>query len=235
MSQASINYYTEERALLLAVERIEYPKDDKAYEHQVGTWAFTIISKHFSEDYLITPEKTDPLSKKRPDIVIEKFIENDKDSSKPHVVIELKKKGGDSFHKILDQIFTAIIETFHETELYQVFVVAQRGLEIAFFEYHQVGIALEPYGIENYKGFVPILQTHYKLYTRPEDKESRKTLDDMLKRMLDEKKNKMKNLAASNLKSLCVFDIREHGREIDTIFHHMARAKPREFMDTESD
>jgi hypothetical protein len=74
MSQ--IPSYSRERALLLAEERISQPSatfKPTSYEYLVGTWACTMLSKHFEDDFLITPEMFTRGTNKKPDFTIEKY------------------------------------------------------------------------------------------------------------------------------------------------------------------
>ena len=93
MSQ--IPSYSRERALLQAEERISQPSatfKPTCYEYQVGTWACTMLCKHFTDDFLITPERFARGTNKKPDFTLEKFCMEKQDKSKFHVVYELKKQ-----------------------------------------------------------------------------------------------------------------------------------------------
>jgi hypothetical protein len=243
--------------LQYATDMIENPPyssatdDYTAYEHHVGTWATTMIVKHFVDTYLITPEKRDSNTNKKPDITIE-IVEYDQDESglsaittKLHVVCEFKKVKGHVFEKILKQMSDSIYQTADFTGDYEVFAIAQRGLDIGFFEYFNYKSMLDEEGIENFDGFVPItLESDKLIVQKSEDQELRDSVDKLLERMSSEKREKMKRLVhrrvtkqnestteAQKVETLCIFNLKEHEEEIDLIFHHMAHTLPRTCRD----
>lgn len=244
--------------LKLARERIEQPSLSRTnqpipYEHHVGTWAMTMVIRHFQDLYLVTPEKHDSNTNKKPDITIEIYDPEEPDYSRVHAVYELKKKEGDVFEKILDQLKTAIYESADIDQNFEIFALAQRGMEIGFFEYFSYGNLLDGDDIddddviENFRCFVPITLKNNRLVCQsPEDEESREKVDNLLENMSTEKKGKMKHLVdrtvrggniftkeAQKVKTQCVFNLNRHEEEIDFLFNHLATTLPRKIRDDE--
>lgn len=154
---SSVKNFSSLPAMIKVEKNIKYQDDGKSKEHRVGSWCCTMITKVFnSDEWIITPEKSDDNSNRKPDFTIEKFKD---DNLHLHAVVELKKLGGDPFQKILHQVSDAITERTveHEDKL-ETFVIAQRGWSIGFFEYLPYKTLLDEQGIENFSGMVSLTQ-----------------------------------------------------------------------------
>ena len=148
----------------------------------------------------------------------------------------MKRVGGKSFQDILDQILKAIVLTAHKKENFEIFILAQRGMEIGFFEYIQYQPMLDQQNIENYRGFVPItLRSDPLICQHPWHADWRGMLDNMLQDMPAEKRNKMETLAhpvqPKMVETPCIFNLEHHEKEIDFIFRLMAATLPRKLPD----
>ena len=103
------------------------------YEHRVGSWACTALKSYFITNiWIITPEKGDPNSKKRPDLVVEK-VNTVAGKRIPYLIMELKSKTGDRFEDALNQTINEITDTMDMT--LDAYIVIQKGTRIRFFEY----------------------------------------------------------------------------------------------------
>lgn len=227
--------YCGQTSLLFCKERIKNPPSvatkkgyvPKAFEHHVGSWALTMLKSVFQGDqWIITPEKTDQHSNKRPDLVVEK-VTSDTDS-KHHLFMELKAKPpvGDRIEEALAQVVHEIEETLEYT--IEAYVVVQRGTKIAFFEYHNDVSNLDEEDIPHYKGCVSLTQTYILngvnsvvMNNLPDDL-------DLLYHEFDHLRKETDNREEASAYSVpCVFDLDKHEREINFLFHYMANNEPR--------
>jgi hypothetical protein len=227
--------YCDQSSLLFAKKRINNPPTvqnkngllvSTPYEHHVGSWAFTMVSSVFrGPKWIITAEKIDTNSKKRPDIVVEKLNSTDTESEH-YLFMELKAKDGDRFEDALAQVVFEIAETMEDT--IEAYVVVQRGTKIAFFEYHNDVDNLDEEGIYHFKGCVSLTQSYdIRGVNTPVLKDIPNDLD-----YLYHDNSRLKNQTeiraeAASYNTPCVFDLDKHGQEINFLFHHMANHKPR--------
>lgn len=202
------------------------------YEHHVGSWACTMLKNVFTQpNWVITPELHDPNSHKKPDFTIEKPDANS--NLQVHAVYELKKVKGDRMEKALDQVITAIVETVDEKGnrgegAFETFVVVQRGLDIGFFEYHNDVSNLDEEKIPHFRGCVSLTEDY--------------EVGGQMKRVLAAKPNGLKKLYfddehltstdevrddAKDYETDCIFNLEQHAREIEFLFHHIATQNPR--------
>jgi len=211
-----------------AIKRIQYPPEDKDYEHYVASWAFTSIASHFNLSqggWCITPEQSDEETKKRPDIVVEKL---DNGRLRPHLCVELKKRNSRAtFSKALDQLDDSINHRLVRTQrdfdddVLEVFAMVQIGLEVAFFEYYIVESDLDDCGIPHLSGFVPLTYNYI--------------LNDMESNQLDSIPANLKTLTCSykdkdhitEMEIPCIYDITKHQDEVSDVFSTISGFIPR--------
>ncbi len=246
MSQ--IPRYSHERALLLAEERISQPsatekKDFKPtpYEYHVGTWACTMLCKHFADDFLITPEMFVKGTSKKPDFTIEKYCEEEPDKSKYHAVYELKKLDGGYFDKALGQAVSAInqlCDYTNEKGWIEMFVIVQRGMEIGFFEYLSYTSMMDESDITHFKGCVPLTYHHEDLSGNVGAESALEqfiaSLPDTVMPLLyghPGRKSTDSTAEADEIDTPCVFNLETHKYEIDFLFHYIATQSPRKMKD----
>lgn len=241
MSQ--IPSYSRERALLLAQERISQPSatfKPTCYEYHVGTWACTMLSKHFEDDFLITPEMFTRGTNKKPDFTIEKFCEDKEDKSKFHAVYELKKQGGEYLDRALGQAANAISQLCDVDEGWiEMFVIAQRGMEIGFFEYLSYTNMMEDAGITHFKSCVPLTYLHKDLLFGND--EAKSAIEQLSANLPDTvmplvyghpgRKSTESLAEADEIDTACVFNLATHKDEIDFLFHYIATQNPRKMKD----
>jgi hypothetical protein len=244
---SKIPRYSSERALLLAEERINHPSETgkkhfktTSYEYLVGTWACTMLSKHFSDDFLITPEMFVIGTNKKPDFVIEKFCEEEEDRSKLHAVYVLKKKGGDYFDRALVQAANAITQLcdFNEGWI-ETFVIVQRGMEIGFFEFLSYTSMMEQAGITHFKSCVPLTCLHEKLLfgydgAKSEIEQFSAGLPNTVMPLIyghPGRKSTDSMAEADEIDTPCVFNLEIHKYEIEFVFHYIATQSPRSMED----
>ena len=238
--------HSSEPVLLLAQERIIFPSvtsNQKSihYEHQVGTWACTMLAKHFGPHaYLITPEMFIHGTNKKPDFIIEKYCEQERDKSKFNVGYELKKQGGEVFDKAVSQVSNAISQ-LHDIQYgsIEMFVIVQRGRQIAFFDYFSYHSLLEEEGINHFKGCVPLTYLHEKLVFQNEKikSEMENLINDLpgdveyLVEENEKRKSSSSLTQADEIVTPCVFDLEIHSFEINFLFHYMANFHSREIKE----
>ena len=156
--------YLSSPVLAFLQDKIQNPPDGKHPEHHVGAWLCTLIKNIFNGDpWALTLERIDENSNKRPDLVVGKL---DGDQMLLHLFCEVKKVEGDRFEKALDQVIKDIAATMDRQgstsdDVYETFVVIQRGMDIALFEYHNYETILNGDGIYNFKGCVSLTQNSY--------------------------------------------------------------------------
>ena len=252
--QTPIPLFTEPIGVQLARSRLMEPPLGTPYEHHVASWAVTRIAQHFHQpQWVITPEqalstsetvKNDDsrLKVKKPDIIIEEVYQ--KSSETPpelriHAAFEFKKKGGDRFEKALTQLKSSIENTLAEQGFsesrFEAFAVVMCGPRIGFFEYHQDTSDLEEENICNFDGMVS-LTTSYKLdgkMTRiiderdiPSDLEILYHNSSKLRGLKDPDQQRIRD-QAKLYEVPCIFNIERHAKEIEYLFNHMAKEKPR--------
>ena len=177
--------------------------------------------------YSLPRNPTGP-QKKKPDLTIEKVT---KDGLEPHLFYELKKEGGARIEDALTQTTNSITETMDQQGSsralkYDAFVVIQRGMEIAFFEYHNDASNLNEEGVDNVDGCVSLTQTHKvggvkkEIIPAPEGAK-------LLFREASGVKLSPERKRAKAYTTPCVLDLRQHEKEIDFLFHYMATNDPR--------
>ena len=237
--------HSRDRALLLAEERIQNPGartrgDIRSYEHHVGTWACTMLSKHFQDDFLITPEMFTYGTNKKPDFTIEKYYEEAKDKSKYHAVYELKKQDGGYLDKALEQASLAISQLCDKTDgSIEMFVIVQRGMEIGFFEYLSYTSMMDEAGILQFASCVPLTYVHKDLIFRKDEAKDaimqlKARLPDSVQTLVygQSGRRSTDSLArADEIDTPCVFNLKMQKDEIDFLFHYIATQKPRKMED----
>ncbi|KAI9706148.1 MAG: hypothetical protein M1812_008249 [Candelaria pacifica] len=218
--------YCSASSLQFAKRRIQNPPDEITYEHHVGSWACTMLSLVFNEPFwIITPEKRDQYSNKRPDLVVEK-LDNTTMESRHYLFMELKSSKGDRFEDALAQVVEEIAETMEET--IEAYVVVQRGTKIGFFEYHNDQSNLDEEGIPHFKGCVSLTQD-YLIEGRnstvsshwPEDLELLYHDHNRLRKTTDTRTD------AKEYEQACVFDLDKHEQAISFLFSHVKNKEPR--------
>lgn len=236
---ASIPNYMNSAGIQLAIARIKSPPsvhrvDNKgkqifkpiSYEFHVGSFAFTMVKNIFKDpEWVITPEMSDKFSNKKPDITIEKVKNGNLET---YMIYELKSATGDRLEEALNQSITSIVETIDEKgqndNEFETFIVVQRGLDIAFFEYHNDVTNLDEEGIPHFRGCVSLTYSGMNQTQVIQ-------LPASLKKLFFDEKNLIKETdirkEAEKYQIPCVFNLLDHGKEINFLFHHMATNNPR--------
>ena len=217
--------YCSTASLQYAKHRILNPPDEKPYEHHVGSWACTMLGMVFEEaEWIITPEKVDQYSKKRPDLVVEKVLSNTQSSH--YLFMELKASNGDRFEDALAQVVKEIAETLEDS--IEAYIVVQRGTKIGFFEYHNDVSNLDEEDIPHFKGCISLTQK-YSIQNNPTSIMDH--LPNDLEPLFHDSKHLKKNTdtraEAKDYEQKCVFDLEKHEKEINTLFFHMKTTSPR--------
>lgn len=127
-------------------------------EHVTGTPANSLARHYFPlEKYTITPEQTQPFSNRRPDLTIERLDSND--NLVIHCFVELKSLVNSNFNNIMDQLYDTILSSVDfASPNFSVYIIAMKGVNIAFFQFYSYTCLLDEYGIVHYKGFIPLNQ-----------------------------------------------------------------------------
>ena len=145
--------YLSSNLISLSLRKIFSGEDNR--EHVTGRAAFN-LSRHYFPQYSITPEKILE-SNRRPDTTIEKLVNDD---FIPHAFVEVKSLVNSNFNAILDQLQDTILQTVDAHGglggNFSIFVIAMKGAQIAFFEYHSFVTLLDECGIIHYRGFIPL-------------------------------------------------------------------------------
>jgi len=216
-------------SIQFAMKRIQDPSSlghgPRPYEHHVGSWAFTMLKTVFhGPEWIITPEKTDENSRKRPDLVVEKF----KDGKAEHYLfMELKASEGDRFEDAISQVVDEIADTMEED--IEGYVVVQRGLKIGFFEYHNDVSNLDEENIPHFKGCISLTQD-YKIggkVTKVLSEPLPADVDFLFHNHTKLRKVTENRDAAAEYKTPCIFDICKHQKVINLLFDHMVNKNPR--------
>jgi len=144
------------------------------------------------------------------------------------MVYELKKVGGDRMEDAVEQTINAVVETMDQQgqvdHAYDVFLVVQRGLDIAFFEYHSDVSNLEEQDTSNFRGCTSFTQAcggSDPVITPPDNLKRLFFATDRL-RLDTEIRQDAKAYVIP-----CVFNLQEHEKEISFLFQHLARGEPR--------
>lgn len=220
-------------ALDFARKRINNPplldNKPKPFEHYVGSWACTMLSMVFAgEEWLITPERRDDYSRKKPDLMVQ-HISPAGDAS-TRLYMELKKNDpAIRFEEALNQAVKDVVETM-EFQI-EVFVVVQCGTRIGFFEYHNDQDDLDEEGIPHFRGCISLTQD-YHIEGQLSPGILRGTPG--LARLNPERSAALINaerIAARNnaagYQEPCIFDLNRHATEIDLLFEHIRDNVPR--------
>lgn len=132
-------------------------------EHVVGTAGTELARLYFPQGkWLITPEVIMEGTRKKPDITIEayKFKTEFNDRFNFHCFIEFKSLVNSSIPNALDQlhdtVYIALDHIGFTSGNFSTFMIAIKGVRIAFYSYHNFSSLLDDYGIPNYKGFIPL-------------------------------------------------------------------------------
>ena len=117
-------------------------------------WLTTIFT---SKSLVLLPNKyKKKKSNKRPDFWVERI---EHDNFVPHLFFELKSLVNKDFNEIMDQLYDTILATVdYKSESFSVFVIAMKETKIAFFQFYAYKCLLEEYGIQSYRGFIPLNQ-----------------------------------------------------------------------------
>lgn len=129
-------------------------------EHRPASAITSLIRNYFPVDkFVLTPEMTQTISGKRPDLSIEKYNAGS-DTCSPYCFVEIKSIVNSSINKTVEQLHDTV---FMDIDAYgnlsgkfSVYMIAIKGTFIGFYAYHNFSSLLDEYGIENYKGFVPL-------------------------------------------------------------------------------
>jgi hypothetical protein len=201
----------------------------KHFEDTMRAWSTTLLKKVFADDrWIITPEKINLYSNKKPDLVVER-LEGDK--LVPVLIVELKKSGGDRLEKALLQTTEGLHDWMDDSGFIDVYVVVQRGLKIAFFEFHSNSddvkkVVPSVYGCTSLTQSFLLEGIEQKVMdTIPDDLELLYHDAERLVNFGDKRKE------ALEYKIPCVFDLDKHEREIDFLFYHMSHKPPRQGPD----
>lgn len=231
-TQMAAPNYSNVIALRAARSRIQNPPDGKYYEHHVGSWACTMLKQvYYGPSWIITPEKTDTHSKKKPDLVVERATPTAQgDMMEVHLLMELKSNDSAiRFEEALAQVVFEIEETMEDT--IEVFVVVQCGMRIGFFEYHNDQSILNEEGIPHFRGCISLTQSYHignalthAFPNHPQD--LGRLRYDYDSRLKDEKRKDIRD-DARDYQVPCIFDIARHENDVNALFHHMVSHAPR--------
>lgn len=209
----------------------EWMEDDKHLEWVVAAWATTMLKKVFSDDkWIIVPERTNEDTKKRPDLTVQEM-------NTPYLLYELKTKKGGRLEDALIQTVEKILPWVDGiTKSASIYVIIQRDHKIAFFEYHgnAGGNDYTTHRVPHIHQCVSLTQP---LPDRVKDGSLafRSPITDIPETVLPlyydhENLTRMdpNRDEAMRYTERCVFDIREHKKEINLLFHYISTNEPRE-------
>lgn len=139
---------------------------------------------------------------------------------------------GDRFEEALAQTVDDLSETMEH--LIECYVIVQRGVKIAFFEYHNDQSNLDEEDIPHFRGCVSLTQ-NYNINQRPavvfQNMPNNLELlfhnTQSLRTGTTNPTTQDLRLDASNYRVPCVFDITTHHEELNFIFHHILNNPPR--------
>lgn len=218
--------YTQYRSIQLALTRVD--TSDEPFEHHVGTVVNSLLHLYFPNGtWTITPEKIQP-DRKRPDFVVER-IENNA-SLQPHLFVEIKKKGGDSFAAAMRQAGDATVEVLDEMGVqnsnFATFVVVVRGMEIGFFEYYNYRELLDDEDISNYEGLISLTQPI------PQQRSSYQlpALTNFIASLPQGLKKPMGRGNSILYGTPCIFHLQSHVGLVGWMFEYISRNIPREHI-----
>lgn len=214
------------KAVNLAIQRLS--DENSGYEHRVGSIINTILPIYFRADrYTITPEQIQMVTLKRPDFTIEK-VEGDRLII--HCFVELKSLVNSNFNNILDQLSDSIMVAMDNNSNVSAFIIAVKGIKIAFYTYHNCIDILDDANIRHYKGFVPL---HYTLpYKEYVEANPDSTLIDYLKhigRFPDIKERELIENGVettNNLPYPHIFHLLKHKEYVHELFLHASSQVP---------
>lgn len=177
-------------------------KGRKVREWYVSAWATTILKKVFPDDqWILIPERANEFSGKRPDLVVLKH-------NMPYLLYEVKAPKGDRLEKA---IYLTLNNLHIWVDAYEItlYIIIQRGCNIAFFEYHDNSEDLDAHNVPHIWHCVFLTQRvrDGNTYTRPIDTLPKGVLPlyhnhKKLKKTDDSIRNK-----AKNYKKKCIFDL----------------------------
>jgi len=224
--------YSNHLALGATRHRIQNPPDGKHLEHYVGSWAFTMLKQVFNAPFwIITPERKDPESKRKPDLVVERVVHTAQGYQfATHLLMELKaNKPTVRFEEALAQVVDEIQEAM-ENQI-EVFVVVQCGMKIGFFEYHNDQSNLDEEGIPHFRGCIYLTQI-YNIGNAPAQVVP--NLPQGLGRLRSDSSSQLTNPKriairdeAARYQFPCLYDLAKHENEINFLFDYMLNNAPR--------
>src|SRR5919109_1901426 len=98
--------YLSVKTIKVALQRVV--DGNSTMEHRTGTPANSLVHNYFPlHKYTCTPEQTQELSGKRPDLTIERLDSND--NLVLHAFVELKSIARSNFNDILDQLYDTVL------------------------------------------------------------------------------------------------------------------------------
>ena len=149
-----MEYYWQKRGINKALKRIH--DGTSTMEHRTSTATDSLVHHYFTSDnFLITPEQTQVLSRKKPDYTIERLDSND--NCHFHAFVEVKSLVKSNFDDILDQLAEAITMTVDsQGGAFAAFAIAMKGSQIAFYLFCSFVSELDQYNIYNCNGFIPL-------------------------------------------------------------------------------
>jgi hypothetical protein len=147
-------------------------------EHRTATAADSLVHHYFPlQKFTCTLEQTQPFSNKRPDISIERL---EGEELVHYCFVEYKGLENSNFNSILDQLHDTILETVDfQGGSFSVFIIAMKGVKIAFYQFYSFESLLDEYNVQHYRGFVPLnkLMSAYQYF----DINDKRSLIDYLK------------------------------------------------------
>jgi hypothetical protein len=146
--------YLSFKTIKVALHRIL--TDENVMEHRTSTVGNSLLTNYFPlEKYTVTPEVTLPYSGKRLDFLVERLDINDK--LVYHAFAEMKCIKSSTITNILDQAYDSIMPYAESLgENFSVYLIAIKGVNIAFFQFFNCIPLLDEYSIRHYKGFIPL-------------------------------------------------------------------------------